>query len=222
MTEKTEIHPLAELMKATGAVEKGGRNEHFNYAFQRKEDVFKAVQHALVDAGFGFTYEVEEVTVSPAGKQMHALVKVRAKFHFGVAHVYECVGYGEGLDNGDKAVNKAIGQAIKYLLINTLLIPAEGDDSDAHSPEREAVPVPAPGTTGSDDHKEAYDYLTELTASFDQEGLDSLKAAKEALGVKSLKNASVAELRQLIKIAEKIGEPKATAFDYTEDEQAPF
>jgi hypothetical protein len=207
-------------MGQTGNVEKGGRNEHFNYSFQRKEDVFKAVQHALVEQGIGFTYEVEEVTISPAGKQMHALVKVRGKFHGGM--VYESVGYGEGLDNGDKAVNKAVGQAIKYLLINTLLIPAEGDDSDAHSPEREAVPVPAPGTTGSDDHKEAYDYLTELTASFDQEGLDSLKAAKEALGVKSLKNASVAELRQLIKIAEKIGEPKATAFDYTEDEQAPF
>jgi hypothetical protein len=42
----------------------------------------------------------------------------------------------EGLDNGDKATNKALSAALKYALIQTFQVPtADMEDGDADSPE---------------------------------------------------------------------------------------
>jgi hypothetical protein len=44
--------------------------------------------------------------------------------------------YGEAMDSGDKATNKAMSAALKYALMQTFTIPTEGDnDSENHTHE---------------------------------------------------------------------------------------
>jgi hypothetical protein len=56
----------------------------------------------------------------------------------------EAVVYGEAMDSGDKATNKAMSAAHKYALLQTFLIPTEDvEDSDADETTAEPDHVPA-------------------------------------------------------------------------------
>jgi hypothetical protein len=44
--------------------------------------------------------------------------------------------FGEAMDSGDKATNKAMSAAYKYMAMQVFCIPTEGDnDADAHAPQ---------------------------------------------------------------------------------------
>jgi hypothetical protein len=64
-------------------------------------------------------------------------VTVEAEFDFvssqdGSKHTVKT--YGEAMDSGDKATNKAMSAAYKYAAFQTFCIPTEGDnDADAHT-----------------------------------------------------------------------------------------
>ena len=51
---------------------------------------------------------------------------------FEVCRVTE-VTFGEAMDSGDKATNKAMSVALKYLLIQTFQIPVTGEANDGDS-----------------------------------------------------------------------------------------
>ena len=70
-------------------------------------------------------------------------VTVRAEFDFvsaadGSRHTV--VTYGEAMDSGDKATNKAMSAAYKYALLQTFAIPTEGDN-DADATTHEVQPM---------------------------------------------------------------------------------
>ena len=55
--------------------------------------------------------------------------------------------YGEAMDSGDKATNKAMSAAYKYAAFQTFCIPTEGDndaDAQTHEPKGYVVQPPAP------------------------------------------------------------------------------
>ena len=66
-------------------------------------------------------------------------VTVRMEFDFVSAadvSTHTVVTYGEAMDSGDKATNKAMSAAYKYALMQTFAIPTEGDnDADATTHE---------------------------------------------------------------------------------------
>jgi hypothetical protein len=56
--------------------------------------------------------------------------------------MHEVVTFGEAMDSGDKATNKAMSAAYKYACMQAFCIPTEGDnDADAKTHEVAADPV---------------------------------------------------------------------------------
>jgi hypothetical protein len=78
--------------------------------------------------------------------------------------------YGEAMDTGDKATNKAMAAAYKYACVQAFCIPTEGDN-DADATTQEPIAAPAP---------EGYaDWLQTMTATADT-GMPALVAAWKA------------------------------------------
>lgn len=66
----------------------------------------------------------------------YSVATVRFRFHAEDGSSVDCVTVGEGMDNGDKATNKALSAAFKYALMQTFAVPTEDMiDGDAESPE---------------------------------------------------------------------------------------
>lgn len=75
--------------------------------------------------------------------------------------------FGEAMDSGDKATNKAMSAAYKYMAFQTFAIPTEGDnDADASTHEVKAK--------SSIDESMMFDYLSAIEAATTEE---ELKAA---------------------------------------------
>lgn len=145
---------LPEVMAQVGYVGKSGVNREQNYAFRSVEDVDAAVNAAFIKCGVSWTTRVELLRLEPRTygrndtKTNHAVVALHATLHGPAGDILELTGVGEAFDTTDKAVNKAITAARKYLLTTTFLIPTAGDDPDQHTPHDASPPV------GFDTHDE--------------------------------------------------------------------
>lgn len=127
---------------AVGVVGATGRNATFNYSFVEEAKIVSAVRDQFYK--FGVLLRVNMVSAdtklaeitSSSGKtrtENRATVKLELEF----VNVdepsdrYMVSWTGEAADSGDKAINKAVVSALKYALLKNLLIPKEGDDTEA-------------------------------------------------------------------------------------------
>jgi len=78
--------------------------------------------------------------------------------------------YGEAMDSGDKATNKAMSAAYKYAALMTFAIPTEGGDTESTTLLEIAAPVAPP--------KGFEDWFTDMVAG----ASDGVTALKEAWG----------------------------------------
>lgn len=125
---------------ATEGISKDRRNQQQNYAFRGIDDVYNALaprlaQHGLVILPRMVNRTVTERETAKGGVLFYVVVE--AEFDFvsssdGSKHTIKT--YGEAMDSGDKATNKAMSAAYKYAAMQTFCIPTEGDnDADAHT-----------------------------------------------------------------------------------------
>ena len=161
----------AEIAKS--GIAKDRKNEQQHYKFRGVDDVYNALapvlaKHQLVILPRILSRECVERTTQKGGVLFY--VTVEAEFDFvsaadGSKHTART--YGEAMDSADKATNKAMSAAYKYVTFQTFCIPTEGDhDADATTPE----PVKAKVPDGFDD------WLADMEATADQ-GVEPLKAA---------------------------------------------
>lgn len=136
-----------ELAK-TG-ISKDGVNSQQNYKFRGIDQVYGALSPLLAKHGLCVLPRIierdmhERVTVKEwNGQKKESVlfyVTVTAEFDFvatedGSCHTVRT--YGEAMDSGDKATNKAMSAAYKYAAFMTFAIPTEGDnDADASTHE---------------------------------------------------------------------------------------
>lgn len=126
-------------------VAKQQRNAKQGYMFRGIDDLYNAVAPILADAGVIVIPTYTDRTVSERKSQQGGVlfhVVVRGEFVFAAddGSKVTVVTFGEAMDSADKATNKAMSAALKYALIQTLLIPTEGDnDADASHPEPAAA-----------------------------------------------------------------------------------
>lgn len=123
-------------------IAKGRKNQQQGYAFRGIDDVYAALSSVLAKEKLAIIPYVEERTVvereSKNGGTM-SYVTVAARFDLvsavdGSVHSARC--YGEAMDSADKATNKAMSAAYKYMALQTFCIPTEGDnDAEATTPE---------------------------------------------------------------------------------------
>jgi hypothetical protein len=135
------IGAVASELAATGITKTQRNNQGAGYNFRGIDDVYNAIGPLLAKHGLNILPRAlsRECTErqSAAGKPVF-YVSVQMEFDFvaldGSKHTV-CM-FGEAMDPGDKATNKAMSAAYKYAMFQAFCIPTEGDnDADAHTPE---------------------------------------------------------------------------------------
>lgn len=139
------IGKVSADMAATG-IAKGRKNEQQGYKFRGIDEVFNALAPSLVKNGLVILPRMVGRTVTERTTQKGGVlfyVVVDAEFDFvatedGSKHTVKT--FGEAMDSGDKATNKAMSAAYKYAAFQAFCIPTEGDnDADATTHEVSAV-----------------------------------------------------------------------------------
>ena len=160
---------------ATTGIAKGRKNEQQGYKFRGIDEVFNALAPSLVRNGLVILPRMVGRTVTERTTQKGGVlfyVVVDAEFDFvatedGSKHTIRT--FGEAMDSGDKATNKAMSAAYKYAAFQAFCIPTEGDnDADATTHDVAAV-VPAGYA----------DWLADFSAAADN-GVKALAAAWKA------------------------------------------
>jgi len=110
------------------------------YKFRGIDDVYNAISPVMAKHGLVIMPRIlsRQITEreSQAGKALFYVV-VEAEFDFVSSHdnsSHTVRTFGEAMDSGDKATNKAMSAAYKYAAFQTFCIPTEGDnDADSNS-----------------------------------------------------------------------------------------
>lgn len=147
MEAKLIYQKLASIMKATKAIAKGQKNEQQNFMFRGIDDIMNELHSIFADNEVFIipevvNYEVQEKISEKSyqgqvKKSITYYTRARIKFHFTTTDGSEVctINVGEAMDNGDKGMNKAMSIALKYALLQMLLIPTKEDkDPDATTP----------------------------------------------------------------------------------------
>lgn len=141
----TAIYKAINAVQAALAQEgigKDRKNDQQGYKFRGIDDVYNALAPLLARHGLCILPRcTERICVERTNAKGTALfyVTVCAEFDFvasedGSKHTVTT--YGEAMDSGDKATNKAMSAAYKYAAMQAFSIPTEGDnDADAHAHE---------------------------------------------------------------------------------------
>jgi hypothetical protein len=149
MSEKKVYKAIAEVTSklAKEGISKARKNEQQGYKFRGIDDVYNALAPFLAEAKLCILPHVEHrECVERINHKGTALfyVTVQVRFSFVSAEdgsEHQVVTYGEAMDSGDKATNKAMSAAYKYAAMQAFCIPTEADnDADAHTHEVKAKP----------------------------------------------------------------------------------
>ena len=134
------INAVQASLAKTG-IAKNQQNQQQRYNFRGIDDIYNALASLLAVHGLCIMPTVlervvVEVPTQRGGKMNHVTVKVRLDFissEDGSCKPIEV--YGEAMDSGDKATNKAMTAAYKVACFQVFCIPTEGDndaDSTTH------------------------------------------------------------------------------------------
>lgn len=140
MTEKKvykAISAVAADLSAQGIQKQKPQGGGVNYAFRGIDAVYNALAPALVKHGLLILPRcTERTSCERTSRNGGALfyITVRAEFDFVSTEdgsIHTVVTYGEAMDSGDKATNKAMSIAYKYAAFQAFCIPTEETAIDA-------------------------------------------------------------------------------------------
>lgn len=152
MTElqsKAVFGKVAKVMAAVRTLAKDGNNTYDNYRYISADNAFETIGKAMADAGLVALPTVVELTTE-VGQSAGGKAQLRTLIHGQITLACAETGdtwtsdwYGEGVDRGDKSINKAMTAMMKYYLLRLFMI-GSGEDADSESPEVEQPTRPAP------------------------------------------------------------------------------
>lgn len=142
------ISAVAKEMAEQG-ISKDRRNAQQGFNFRGIDQVYNALAPALVRNGLIILPRITERSVTERVTQKGGVlfyVVVKAEFDFvstedGSKHTV--VTYGEAMDSGDKATNKAMSIAYKYAAFQAFCIPTEETAIDADAETHQVTPASA-------------------------------------------------------------------------------
>lgn len=177
------INAIQLALSKSGIAKDRTNSQGATYKFRGIDDVYNAISPLLAEHGLcilpRMLTRICDERISAAGKPLF-YVTVEAEFDFvaaedGSKHTVKT--FGEAMDSGDKATNKAMSAAYKYAAFQAFAIPTEGDnDADAHTHQVTPKPktfVQAPAFNES----VAADLITAIG---DCQNLDELEKAFKA------------------------------------------
>ena len=140
---------------AHDGITKNRRNQQQGYNFRGIDDVYNALSPLLAKHGLCILPRIlardcVERQTQKGGVLFY--VTVEAEFDFiasedGSKHTVRT--FGEAMDSGDKATNKAMSAAYKYAAFQAFAIPTEGDN-DADAETHAVAPDPAAAAKAND------------------------------------------------------------------------
>lgn len=141
MEEKKVYKAISLVAKdlAEQGISKDRRNAQQGFNFRGIDQVYNALAPALVRNGLLILPRITERTVTERTTQKGGVlfyVVVKAEFDFVSTEdgsVHTVTTYGEAMDSGDKATNKAMSIAYKYAAFQAFCIPTEETAIDADS-----------------------------------------------------------------------------------------
>ncbi len=137
------INQVSLAMSREG-ITKARKNEQQGYAFRGIDDMYNALSIPLASIGLCIIPRFRNRTLTERTTQKGSIlfyVTVEGEFDLvgpdGSKHT--AVAFGEAMDSADKATNKAMSAAFKYMCMQLFCIPTEGDnDADASTHELKA------------------------------------------------------------------------------------
>ena len=222
-TDKPATNVFAKIAAVQGELAKVGiaknrRNQQGSgYNFRGIDDVYSALSPLLAAHGLVIIPRVTcRECVERASKNGGALfyVTVHAEFDFVSADdgsIHTAATFGEAMDSGDKATNKAMSAAYKYAAFMTFAIPTEGDnDADAHTPEV----APQPDPTFVDDAT-----VTKIISLCEAVGGGQSKVICEAYKVDAIPKLTASQAKAVIaRLNEKLADKVKTETNATADD----
>ncbi len=132
---------LSSVIAEVGAVGKNKRNEQQNYNYRSCDDVCDAVRPLLGKAGICVTKKILEKTQEDFSTRNGVLmvwVKMKCEWTFYASDgsSVKTESYGEGMDMGDKAINKAETGSLKNALLQMFMVMGH-EDSEVPGPQDE-------------------------------------------------------------------------------------
>lgn len=137
-------------------ISKAGRNREQNYAFRGIDQVYDALAPILAKNNLSIIPRVLDRLVTERTTRSGSIqfnVAVRVEFDLCSAvdgsHHVACT-WGEASDSADKATNKAMSAAYKYMAFQLFCIPLEAMDADETTPEpvyNQVPPAAAPAAS---------------------------------------------------------------------------
>ena len=133
---------IANVMRDVGkdGIGKNRKNAEQKYSFRGIDDIFNALspllaKHHLIIVPRVLTRERTERPTKSGGVMFGVVVHV--EFTIVCSTDGTCITactFGEGMDTSDKATNKAMSAAYKYMAMQTFCIPIDGSDGDDETP----------------------------------------------------------------------------------------
>ena len=165
------INAVQSALAKTGISKDRTNTQGSGYKFRGIDDVYNAIAPLLAEHGLCILPRMLarscEDRLTKAGGNLF-YVTVEAEFDVvsakdGSKHTIRT--FGEAMDSGDKATNKAMSAAYKYAAFQMFAIPTEGDnDADSQTHEVAAKPVPTMSASAIADHLAAFEAAETLAA----------------------------------------------------------
>lgn len=187
---------IAAVLSDVGAVGKDGQNTFDKYKYRSIDAVMNAMHPAMAKHGVFVTPEVleqsrEERTSKNGGALIYSITKVKYTFYTADGSSVTATVIGEGMDKGDKSMNKAMSAAFKYALFQVFCIPTEEFvDSETGSPE------PKPRNQIDEDAKFAAQAFATINKIY--KSPEKLKGIAEHYGKEKVTDLSVDDLRDFM------------------------
>ena len=135
---------ITNIIEDIPAIGKNKKNSTQGFMFRGIDDVMNAIQPLFAKHKLFIVPEIleqirEERQTKNGGNLIYSVCKIRYTFYAGDGSSIQAVVVGEGMDSGDKATNKAMAIAMKYVLFQVFCIPTlEMKDPDEETHELEA------------------------------------------------------------------------------------
>lgn len=141
MEEKAIYTKMANILKETKAITKSEKNQQQGFKFRGIDNVMNELHELFAKNEVFILQEVKDFTTEnrptkSGGLNTFTRATITFRYMTTDGSYVETTNVGEAMDSGDKGMNKAMSIALKYSLLQMLLIPTEEQkDPDATTPE---------------------------------------------------------------------------------------
>lgn len=141
MEAKLIYSKIANILKETKAITKSEKNQQQGFKFRGIDNVMNELHELFAKNEVFILQEVKEFSTEnrptkSGGTNTFTRATITFRYMTTDGSFVETTNVGEAMDSGDKGMNKAMSIALKYSLLQMLLIPTEEQkDPDSVTPE---------------------------------------------------------------------------------------